>query len=1053
MRLQSHLTRNLRTSTPILGLILSLAILMTVPSVVILPRVYGSSQSGNTRWSPFGPQEQSLIITVYGDFQAMFNAFTLGQIDITDWPLEPMNLSPNCSGNGCFCDSNANPDIFCTTPSSDTGIFDLQINSLFSVMGIPFTTPRTVSPASATLGSTTSACSTGFGSLTITLENQETGNSIIKDQYNSLTASNQPSGSPSSTVSDSGGLSPNGIYHVPCILAGSYRLSSSIYGGNASATISGGLNTAVTFHVNWNSISNTYPTAARFLWGGALSHMSDGPEFVAGLFGSSACHDNTFNAGDTAPNCVPSPTVSPPTTPAEWTTADCQFGNHQWAQACNGGADYSAYNLADAKIPGSSLWWQLTGTNAPGIGYSSHDDLRAACDNLVSMGLLLDSVAGSAGCENVADALGNSTLPAPWTPSTYPHVVPNGNIDFYIRTYIGRKQFGTIVADTLNAIFGTPTSSGGGTVCYGRATIGDPSSACITQPKYYTIGQIAPCIFGDGPISAGGCGPFGFQLYTGGFSQGSAPDVLYALFNTSFSGGNCYTPGPNTLPSSSQPNDYVGFCDPQLDTDTFAGEYSRSDGPLFRRATIDGLNDALDVPIYSGVFTFATLNGWNFQQCGTVTITGCANTQSSIVNTKGLGTESPFWTLLNARQVPGYVPSSPSASPGGRTGTTDNGLIRLGFSQTTSHLSVFQYTTLWEANVVSEVYDSMLTINPLTYFGDSQFIDWQTTSHTISFNPTATCSSPGTGPLVGCETEIWHLRNDLKFQDGNPVTANDVAYSILSERDVPAANLGPTVSNVVSAQGLDCGSGQPCKTLQVILALSGPFNEVNVGSALILEQALWQPYCGPVTGPGGFAGNGIPSASISQCALLSFDPMTANNALTNTPGIFVGDGPFSCIVPSGFPNTGHVGGSCTETASNALGNQAVDTGGRILLQRNSLYDRCCPSGTGATGSSLYKESYADENNDGIVNIQDLAAAAACFGIASGASGPLCSASQSSYWVNSNIAPGSTVNISDLATVAFYFGSGTTNYGGASVLSSMTGIDPQIDPFNCPDTGC
>jgi len=124
------------------------------------------------------------------------------------------------------------------------------------------------------------------------------------------------------------------------------------------------------------------------------------------------------------------------------------------------------------------------------------------------------------------------------------------------------------------------------------------------------------------------------------------------------------------------------------------------------------------------------------------------------------------------------------------------------------------------------------------------------------------------------------------------------------------------------------------------------------------------------------------------------------------------------------------------------------------LQQNTLYDRCCPPGTpGALGSSLYKESYADQNNDGIVNIQDLAASAACFGIASGATGPLCTAAQSSYWVNSNIAPGSTVNISDLATVAFYFGAGTTNYGGASVLSSMTGIDRQIDPFNCPNTGC
>ena len=1037
----------MRITSPILAVVLSLAILMALPSVVTLPRVYGSSQSGNTRWSPFGPQEQSLIISVEGDFVTMFNAFTSGQLDITDWAIQPSNLGTGSSA--AFCDSNFNPDFFCTTPTSELGIFDLQINSIPSVMGIPLTTPRTIGLASVTVGASTSACSVGFGSLTVTLENQETGNSVIKDQYNSLTAANKPSGSPSSTVSDSGGSTPNGIYKLPCLLAGSYGLSTSVYGGNVNTTITSAVNTAVTLHVNWNSLSNTFPTNARFLWGAALAHMLDGPEFVSGLFGLAACHDNTFDPGDNAPGCTPSPIITPPTAAAEWTTADCQFGNHIWTGSpCVSGSDVSAYNFVDDKISGSSLWWQLTGSLAPGPGYSGHNDLRAACDDLVSMGLSLSSQAGSGGCENVANALSNSTLTGtPWTASSYPHVVPNGQINFLIRTSLGRKLFGTIIADTLNAIFGTPSVTGGGTVNYG-------SSLSHSQtPSYSTISQVAPCVFSDGPVSAGGNGPNCWQLYTGGFTLGSTPDATYALFNSQFSGGNCYTPGPNTPPASAQPNDYVNFCDPQVDTDTSAGEFSTSSGPLFRRATVEGLNAAMDVPVYSGVDSFVELNGWNFQQCGSGSFTGCANTQSSIVNTKGSGTQLPYWTLLNARQVPGYVPTNPLYAPGGRTGTSDNGLVRMGFSQTLLHLSVFQYTTVWEADIVSQVYDSMLTLNPLTYFADSQFLDWQTTSHTSSFSPTATCSSPGTGPVVGCTTQIWHLRNDLKFQDGNPVTASDVAYSILAERDVPSANLGPTVANVVSAQGLDCGMGQPCKTLKVVLALNSPFYEVDVGGALIIEQALWQPYCGSVAGAGGLAGNFIPNASTSQCANLSFDPMTATDQLNGIPGIFIGDGPFSCVVPTGFPNAGHVGGSCTETASNTLGTQAVDTGGRILLQRNNLYDRCCPGGTGAAGSSLYKESYADANNDGIVNIQDLAGAAACFGTASGATAPLCTAAQSSYWVNPNIAPGSSVNISDLATVAFYFGAGTTNYGGASILSSMTGVDPQIDPFNCASTGC
>jgi len=1053
----------MRLTTPVLALLISLSILMALPSVVTLPRVYGAQQSGNTRWSPFGPQEQNLIITVEGDFTAMFNDFVAGKIDLTDWPVQPANLGSGSSA--AFCDASFNPSYFCTTPTSELGIFDLQINSLPAVMGKLLTTSRATVSASATSGATSAACSAGFGSLAVTLENQETGNSVIKDQFNSLTAANQPSGSPSSTVSDSGGATPNGVYNVPCILAGSYLLSTNTYGGSAPTTITSGFNTAVTFKVNYNSLSSTFLTQARSLWGGALGHLLNVPEDVRTTFGAAACPDNTFDAGDTASingayGCVPSPIITPATTAAEWTTADCQFSNHAWAAECGGSLgnaqDSHAYLFTNQIIAGGSLWWQITGSLAPTGGYASHDDIRAACDDLVSMGQSLSAEAAPLGCENVANALGNTTLPAPWTPSSYPHVVPTGNLDLYVRTSHARKLFGTVYGDTLNAIFGTPSSTGGGTVCYGRATPGNPGTACNTSPTFFTIGQIAPFIFGDGPVSAGGAGPNGWQLYTGGFSLASTPDQEYALMNTDFSGGNCYTPSATTPPAASQPNNYVNYCNPSLDTDTAAGEFSSpvNTNGLFRRAKLTGLNTALDIPVYSGVDTFVELNGWNFQQCGTGGITGCANTQSSLVNTKGSGTESPFSTLLNARQVPGYNAPNSLYNPGGRAnGASDNGLIRMGFSQTTLHLSVFQYTTVWEADVVSQVYDSMLTLNPLTYFGDSQFIDWQSTSHTTSFSPSASCSSPGTGPVIGCTTQVWHLRNDVKFQDGNPVTANDVAYSLLSERDVPSANLGPTVANIVSAQGLDCGSGQPCKTLQVVLALSSPFYEFFVGGAFIIEQALWQPYCGTVTGAGGLAGNGIPNASTSQCALLSFDPMTANNPLTSTPGIFVGDGPWSCVVPTGFANAGHVGGSCTETASNALGGQAVDTGGRVLLQRNSLYDRCCPGGPGATGSSLYKESYADANNDGIVNIQDLAAAAACFGIASGATGPLCTSAQSSYWVNSNIAPGSTVNISDLATVAFYFGAGTTNFGGASVLASMTGIDPQIDPFNCPNTGC
>ena len=113
----------------------------------------------------------------------------------------------------------------------------------------------------------------------------------------------------------------------------------------------------------------------------------------------------------------------------------------------------------------------------------------------------------------------------------------------------------------------------------------------------------------------------------------------------------------------------------------------------------------------------------------------------------------------------------------------------------------------------------------------------------------------------------------------------------------------------------------------------------------------------------------------------------------------------------------------------------MQIGTKILLTRSNGFARCCPDDT---SSSLYKLSWADKNNDGIVNILDLANIAAHYG------------QPDPYWVNTNIAPGSTVNAVDLATVAIYFGHGTT-YPFRPL--QLTDLDPQIDPFFCPATGC
>jgi len=114
----------------------------------------------------------------------------------------------------------------------------------------------------------------------------------------------------------------------------------------------------------------------------------------------------------------------------------------------------------------------------------------------------------------------------------------------------------------------------------------------------------------------------------------------------------------------------------------------------------------------------------------------------------------------------------------------------------------------------------------------------------------------------------------------------------------------------------------------------------------------------------------------------------------------------------------------------------MTTNDQMFLTRFAKFARCCPDDP---SSSLYKISWADRDNNGVVNVLDLANIASRFGQAD------------PYWVNSNIAPGPVVNVQDLATVAIYFGHGITYPMQPS--QGIVLLDPQIDPFFCPIMGC
>ncbi len=947
---------------------------MATPSPVIT-NVRAVSQSGNTAWSAFGPYSKNLLISVYSDFQAMFNAFTSGQVDITDWPIQPGDLSSFCS----------NVDFFCTSPEGQLAIFHLNINQHGSFLGVAQQVSHTTVAASVknTVSSSTTTCGTGFARLIVNLHNQEmSGKPFINDTLNTVAAS---STSGTFTVSPFS-TTDSGRYVIPsaagCIPQNAgYALTTSVYGGSVpiSVTGTGGAAVVITldFNVNWNSQSSSIPSAAGVQINRAISHLIDTTRFVNDAsLGGQAENPHFWSPPAQGYNNV----CDNPVGGASGLSKICQANlnedcaTHVWRANC---APIAPYDLTIGPGGPSNYWWAANGA-VQGVtdGYPSVDNLRAACDHFVLAGFSVNG--GNGTCAGVAAALTGTAAPS----GPYAHLNNNGQqIILYPRTHKPRAHFGTIVADALNSLFGTPNNANnpnnpaGQQTCTVNYGITSPAPGCT--PEYYTITQVFDIVFSANL----GAGSDDWKLYTGGNTLGSLGDDTYAEFNSQFSGGIC------AGSVSTYQNDYTMYCNPVFDTWTRGGEFAPNLGQaglFFRRGFLQQYRDAFVVPVFALIQQFVALNGWNLQP----------GTRSSLVAQLGAGFQTGFWSLLNMRANPSYTPSNPIYNSGGGTA----GLVRRGFSQNVHKLSPFQFQTLWDAEVLTQIYDTMLVANPLTGGASNQLIDWMTTGHTATFNPVET-TCIGTSCVAGTTTQLWHLRNDLKWQDGVPVTADDIAYTITAYRDVPSANLEPSVASVSSASALSS------RTLQVKLQHQSPFYELEIGTLPIIPKHLWAPVCGDPPNPS------------SPCGTPAFDPMAA--------GLFVGSGPWECK----NLNTGIIGGSCTQNADSSLGTQDVTLGGRILLTANENYMR---GPTTLQGSSLQKTSWADKNDDGFVNLLDIADAALHFG------------KPDPYWDHPLFGTANgVVDIGEIATIAFYFDHGITK---PYPPGALTGMDPQVDPF-------
>ncbi len=469
---------------------------------------------------------------------------------------------------------------------------------------------------------------------------------------------------------------------------------------------------------------------------------------------------------------------------------------------------------------------------------------------------------------------------------------PSTQLTFYIRNdHQPRLQMGQALAGAIQSLFG---------------------GADVINEQYVSITQVADIVFRTAP------GVTDWHIYTGGWNLGAFWDHLYDLYDSKFASSEC---GGKR---SQFAQNYIFLCmpdfDAQVEASIQASSFSSSGAAALNALDIFGRRVGT-IPVYSSAGRYVYHSGW-----------------TGVVNQLGHG-PSNFFTLLDMRPdgSRGDIPAIP-------------GTIRWGFKQGTLRLNIFHSQTLWEFNVLNEIYDTLLVQNPRNA---GQLIDWMSNKHQQFLN--ALPSQLGYARPAGSNTTLrFFLRNNIYFQDGQPLRAQDVKFSILNYRDVPSANLFPLVSLVV-----DVTVVSPF-VVDVHLAGTSIFHELNIGSVPIIPKHIWD------ADNDGFAD----FDKISP----SYDPLAS--------GTLVGSGPYMCKSIT----TGTIGGGCSQNADGTPGGQSIGPGGRFLLTKFDLsasnrliqYVRSTGDWPASNSGNFQVFSWADANNDARIDILDVATIAICF---------------------------------------------------------------------------
>src|SRR2546425_7553009 len=534
------------------------------------------------------------------------------------------------------------------------------------------------------------------------------------------------------------------------------------------------------------------------------------------------------------------------------------------------------------------------------------------------------------------------------------------DVCFFVRSTEPRTSLGEGLAQEICALFSPAWTGGTGlTTLAGQpfscdnTNTGTGNAACGGGSCPFlqvTTGVVSAfCGFTTSPGTPDLC----WGMYTAGFRQVFPFDrTIYFGYNNVFASQtnptctnvdcSSNTPGSTcagTTSTTSAP-DYNYVCSPVYDSISSQMEntscLAATGDPVFDQSTPSFANcpgtsqlssvsagyQAVDLfgknvftlPIWTGNDYYARLSNW---------AQGGATPGVSTAVGGGLTALPNYFNWLNA-----YSPT-PAVS----------GTIRQGFMATITNLNPFDFDTVWEAYLLSNIYDSLFEPNPLCSIATEpgvttcssilQNIDWMTTSHSFlcyTGGPACTATTLGYGNSTYFAGTTADLRLSLNrsnhWQDGGPVTAWDVKYSFIN-LNATGAFQATSLANVAHINVLDEF------TLDLNLKIKGPFTEFSIGGVTIIPGHVWSN-CGThgtntwnngLTGKN-IAGNNIVNALQDSCVgtfsspnIVTLNNIPAASVLFDpvTNGFLIGSGPYTCesIGGAGHPAFGTIGGGCS----------------------------------------------------------------------------------------------------------------------------------------------